>query len=83
MLDPARDYITISEGISSKEAIKNLEDAVRAAGFSTALLKYGSGGLLVAKDKTRDSVSAAYKLTNTTNGPTGKLSDDIDKEPVP
>jgi hypothetical protein len=35
------------------------------------------GGLLVAEDKTRNSVSAAYKLTNTEHGPTGKLSDDI------
>ncbi|MDR2541433.1 MAG: nicotinamide phosphoribosyltransferase domain-containing protein [Candidatus Peribacteria bacterium] len=84
MSDTTRDKICISEGIGSIEKIKNLEDTVREAGFSTAFLSYGSGGLLVSKDKTRDSVSAAYKLTNTAeNGPTGKLSDDIDKEPTP
>ena len=41
------------------------------------------GGLLISKDKTRDSVSAAYKLTNTEEGPTGKLSNDIGKESTP
>jgi nicotinic acid phosphoribosyltransferase len=84
MSDTARDKVCVSEGISTIEKLKNLENTVRENGFSTAFLSYGSGGLLVSKNKTRDSVSAAYKLTNTAeNGPTGKLSDDIDKEPTP
>jgi hypothetical protein len=37
----------------------------------------------VARNKTRDALSAAYKLTQTEDGPTGKLSNDIDKEPTP
>jgi hypothetical protein len=64
MLKP-EDTITISEGLSSIEAVRNLEKTVKEAGFSTESLKYGIGGLLVSKDKTRDSVSAAYKLTAT------------------
>lgn len=39
--------------------------------------------MLVARNKTRDALSAAYKLTNTEDGATGKLSNDIDKEPIP
>ncbi|MDR2191221.1 MAG: hypothetical protein LBP53_08945 [Candidatus Peribacteria bacterium] len=65
MLDTTRDTITVSEGLSSIEDIQALENQVKEAGFSTELLKYGIGGLLVSKDKTRDSLSAAYKLTAT------------------
>ncbi|MDR0607626.1 MAG: hypothetical protein LBG52_04705 [Candidatus Peribacteria bacterium] len=65
MLDPKRDTITVSEGLSDIEAVRALEEKVKKAGFSTALLKYGIGNLLVAKDKTRDAVSGAYKLTDT------------------
>jgi nicotinic acid phosphoribosyltransferase len=39
--------------------------------------------LLVARNKTRDALSAAYKLTHTEDGPTGKISNDVDKEPTP
>jgi nicotinic acid phosphoribosyltransferase len=38
---------------------------------------------LIANNKTRDALSAAYKLTNTENGPTGKLSNDRAKETIP
>jgi nicotinic acid phosphoribosyltransferase len=38
---------------------------------------------LIANNKTRDAVSAAYKLTNTENWPTGKLSNDRGKESIP
>ncbi len=38
---------------------------------------------MVARNKTRDALSAAYKLTETEDGPTGKLSNDVDKEPTP
>jgi nicotinic acid phosphoribosyltransferase len=65
MLDSKRDTVTVSEGLSSIEAVRALEEKVKKAGFSTELLKYGIGGLLVSKDKTRDSVSGAYKLTDT------------------
>lgn len=83
MRDSLQDKVSVSEWISSEKAIKELEIAVKEIGFGTEFLAYGIGGLLVAKDKTRDSVSAAYKLTNTEEGPTGKLSDDIGKESIP
>jgi nicotinic acid phosphoribosyltransferase len=38
---------------------------------------------LVTNNKTRDEMSAAYKLTNTENGPTWKLSNDRWKESIP
>ena len=41
------------------------------------------GWWLVTNWKTRDAVSAAYKLTNTENGPTWKLSNDRWKESSP
>jgi hypothetical protein len=58
MLDPQRDTITISEKLSSIEEVEILEKKVKKADFSTELLKYGMGGLLVSEDKTRNSVSA-------------------------
>ncbi len=41
------------------------------------------GWWLVTNGKTRDAVSAAYKLTNTDNKPTWKLSNDRWKESIP
>jgi nicotinic acid phosphoribosyltransferase len=40
-------------------------------------------GWLVTNNKTRDAMSAAYKLTNTENWPTWKLSNDRWKETIP
>ncbi|MFA6255719.1 MAG: hypothetical protein WC606_00920 [Candidatus Absconditabacterales bacterium] len=83
MLDPKLDKIVVAD-ISTVDDVRRVEEAVTAAGFNSIdFIQYGLGGLLVARNKTRDALSAAYKLTNTENGPTGKLSNDVDKEPTP
>ncbi|MCF7835117.1 hypothetical protein K9M48_03615 [Candidatus Gracilibacteria bacterium] len=83
MLDPTLDKIVVAD-ISSIDDIRRVENAVREAGFDPKdFIQYGLGGLLVARNKTRDALSAAYKLTNIESGATGKLSNDIDKEPIP
>ncbi|MFZ2151366.1 MAG: hypothetical protein WAZ12_01240 [Candidatus Absconditicoccaceae bacterium] len=83
MLDPKMDKIVVAD-ISTVDDVRRVEDAVTAAGFDPKeFIQYGLGGLLVARNKTRDALSAAYKLTDTEDGATGKLSNDIDKEPIP
>ncbi|HBB04355.1 TPA: hypothetical protein DCZ39_05705 [Patescibacteria group bacterium] len=83
MLDPTLDKIVVAD-ISTMDDIRRVENAVKEAGFNPKdFIQYGLGGLLVARSKTRDAVSAGYKLTHTEDGPTGKLSNDIDKEPTP
>lgn len=83
MLDPILDKIVVAD-ISTVDDVRRVEEAVINAGFDPKkFIQYGLGGLLVARNKTRDALSAAYKLTETEDGPTGKLSNDIDKEPVP
>lgn len=83
MLDPKLDKIVVAD-ISTVDDVRRVEEAVKAAGFSPEdFIQYGLGGLLVARNKTRDALSAAYKLTQTEDGPTGKLSNDVDKEPTP
>jgi nicotinic acid phosphoribosyltransferase len=39
--------------------------------------------MLVATNKTRDKLSGGYKVTNTEDGATGKLSNNPGKEPIP
>lgn len=52
--------------VSTVEQLVHIETMVAQAGFDPKkFLIYGLGGLLIAKNKTRDAVSAAYKLTNT------------------
>lgn len=83
MLDPILDKIVVAD-ISTVDDIRRVEDAVIAAGFDPKeFIQYWLGWLLVARNKTRDALSAAYKLTNTEDWATGKLSNDIDKEPIP
>jgi len=83
MLDPILDKIVVAD-ISTVDDVRRVEDAVTAAGFDPKqFIQYGLGWLLVARNKTRDALSAAYKLTQTEDGPTGKLSNDVDKEPTP
>jgi putative nicotinate phosphoribosyltransferase len=83
MLDPQLDKIVVAD-ISTVDDVRRVERAVQEAGFDPKqFIQYGLGGLLVARNKTRDALSAAYKLTNTEDGATGKLSNDIDKEPIP
>ena len=83
MLDPKLDKIVVAD-ISTVDDVRRVEEAVTAAGFNPKdFIQYGLGWLLVARNKTRDALSAAYKLTNTQDWATGKLSNDIDKEPIP
>lgn len=83
MLDPALDKIVVAD-ISSYEDVVRVEKAVADAGFDPKdFIVYGLGGLLVATRKTRDALSAAYKLTETEAGPTGKLSADSGKVALP
>lgn len=83
MLDPSLDKVVVAD-ISSYEDVVRVENAVSAAGFDPKrFVVYGLGGLLVATRKTRDALSAAYKLTETDAGPTGKLSADPGKVALP
>lgn len=83
MLDPALDKVVVAD-ISSVEDVIRVEEAVVAAGFDPKkFIVYGLGGLLVATKKTRDALSAAFKLTETEEGVTGKLSADEVKEAIP
>ena len=83
MLDSKIDKIVVAD-ISTVDDVRRVEEAVTEAGFNPKdFIQYGLGWLLVARNKTRDALSAGYKLTETENGPTGKLSNDIDKKPIP
>lgn len=83
-LDPNRDKIVVAD-ISSIDEIREMEKYVREAGFNPKdFIVYGLGGLLVARNKTRDALSMAYKLVwNATVGHTGKRSDNAVKRPIP
>lgn len=83
MLDPAKDKIVVAD-ISNVDKIREIEEKVREAGFEPKdFILYGLWGLLVARNKLRDTVSAAFKLTQTEDGPTGKLSNDVGKNVIP
>ncbi len=83
MLDPKQDKIVVAD-ISTVNDLIKVETAVSEAWFDPKdFIVYGLGGLLVAKNKTRDALSAGYKCINTEDGPTGKLSNDAWKEPIP
>ena len=84
MTDPKKDKICISDGVSTIEKFNKVCDAIREAWFDPkSFLMFGIWGGLIANNKTRDAVSAAYKLTNTDNKPTWKLSNDRGKESIP
>ncbi len=83
MLDPALDKIVVAD-ISSLSDITHIEGAVERAGFDPKkFLVYGLGGLLVATKKTRDALSAGFKLAETEEFKTGKLSGDEGKIALP
>lgn len=83
MLDPNLDKIII-EDLSSVEQIARIEKSIEFAWFDPKkFIVYGAWSLLLIKNKLRDTVSAWYKLINTEEWPTWKLSNDIDKQPVP
>lgn len=57
---------------------------MKEAGFNPKdHIMYGLGGLLVAKEKTRDKLSVGYKLTETEEGAVMKFSSDAGKESTP
>jgi len=81
MLD-TRAKIVVAD-VSSVEQLVEIESRVAEAGFDPKkYLVYGLGGLLIAKNKTRDAVSAAFKLIQTEEWATGKLSNDEAKRPI-
>lgn len=83
MLDPTQDKVIASD-ISSIGAIRNVEQSVRDAWFNPEeFVMYGLGGLLVAKEKTRDQLSVGYKLSDTEEGAVIKLSSDKWKQSLP
>lgn len=81
--NPKKDYIVVSD-ISSTDEIYAIEKAVKDAGYDPEKrIKYGLGGLLVARNKTRSAMSAAFKLTMLWDQPKWKLSNSPLKEPTP
>lgn len=83
MVDPAQDYVIVSD-ISSIEKVRALESTVQAAGFDPKVwLRYGAGGMLVSRDKTRDAISGCFKITEFDGHAVGKLSDDAGKISIP
>ena len=84
MVNPKTDKICISDGVSTIEKFKNVCNIVKEAWFNPeSYLIFWIWGWLVTNNKTRDTMSAAYKLTNTENWPTWKLSNDRWKETIP
>ncbi|MFA7285091.1 MAG: nicotinamide phosphoribosyltransferase domain-containing protein [Candidatus Absconditabacterales bacterium] len=83
LLADRKGKVVVSD-VSSIDAIKTVEQAVQQAGCKPEqYIVYGLGGLLIAKDKLRDSISAAFKMTQVDGKATGKLSNDPIKEPIP
>ncbi|MBP8016419.1 DUF5598 domain-containing protein [Candidatus Gracilibacteria bacterium] len=83
LLDPKLDKIVVAD-ISNVDKIKEIEEKVKLAGFEPKdFILYGLGGLLVARNKLRDALSAAFKLTDVNGEATGKLSNDKGKEVIP
>jgi hypothetical protein len=83
LLDPLKDKIVVAD-ISNVDKIREIEDRVREIWFDPKdFIVYWLGGLLVIKNKLRDSVSAAFKLTKTEEFDTWKLSNDAWKEAIP
>ena len=82
-LDPLKDKIVIAD-ISTKEQIFEIETKLEELWLEPKkYIVYGLGWLLVTRNKTRDAVSAAYKLTKEWDVYTGKLSNDPIKEAIP
>ena len=82
MLDDGEKVI-ISE-VWSMEKLNTIENTVWEEGFDPSkYIYYGIGGLITAQKKTRDELSAAYKQTEYKWHITGKLSNDLNKSPIP
>lgn len=84
MMNPKTDKICISDGVSTIEKFKNVCNIVKEAWFDPeSYLVFWIWWWLVTNNKTRDAMSAAYKLTDTEKWPTWKLSNDRWKETIP
>lgn len=83
MTCPLNNKVIVAD-ISTIEDIIEVELAVSEAWFNPKdYIVYGLWGLLIAREKTRDIVSAGYKLANTENGWTMKFSNDSWKTSIP
>lgn len=81
--DPALDRISVAD-VSRREDLERIDAAVRAIGVDPRVfVDYVTGQLLVMQDKTRNALSAAYKLTETDGVPTGKLAGGAGKSAIP
>lgn len=84
MTDPTKDKVYVSDGVSTIWKFRNVCNAAREVWCDPrSYLGFWIWWAFVSNNKTRDAVSAAYKLTNTENGPTWKLSNDRWKESIP
>jgi putative nicotinate phosphoribosyltransferase len=83
MEDPALDRISIAD-VSTPADIERIDAAVRGIGVDPRrFVSYVTGHLLVMRNKTRNAVSAAYKLTETAGRLTGKLAGGTGKGAIP
>ncbi len=83
MLNSMKDKIVVAD-ISTIDDIIEIELAVTNAWFNPKdYIVYWLWGLLIAREKTRDIVSAWYKLSNTEEWWTMKFSNDKWKESIP
>ena len=81
--DPALDRISIAD-VSRREDLERIDAAVRAIGVDPRVfVDYVTGQMLVMQDKTRNALSAAYKLTECDGRPTGKLAGGAGKAAIP
>lgn len=81
--DPARDRISIAD-VSRPEDLEAIDAAVRGIGVDPrTFIDYVTGQMLVMQDKTRNALSAAYKLTESDGRPTGKLAGGSGKAAIP
>lgn len=83
MTDPARDAISIAD-VSRPADLERLDAAVRSIGVDPReFVRYVTGQLLVMQDKTRNALSAAYKLTEVDGVLTGKVAAGSGKGVIP
>lgn len=83
MMNPLNNKIIVAD-ISTIEDIIEIELALTEAWFNPKdYIIYGLWGLLIAREKTRDIVSAWFKLSQSENEPTMKFSNDKWKKSIP
>ncbi len=83
MDDPSLDRISIAD-VSKLDDLERLDAAVREIGVDPGLfVGYVTGQLLVMEGKTRNALSAAYKLTEVDGRLTGKVAVGSGKAAIP